>query len=1063
MPVIAGQITFNLFPASGLDNSLFTAVFLGLLLLFVLTESFGWVFTGLVVPGYLASVFVIQPTAGAVILLEAVVTYFVARGVSDWGARFLPYNRFFGRERFFLILLCSVVVRLVFEALVLPAAGAALVGDGWLPPTLLTNLYSVGLIVVPLTANMMWRTGALNGLPQVVVPTALIFAALRFVLIPYTNLSISDFELTYENVALGFLASPKTYIILLTGAYLATRNSLAWGWDSHGIVVLALVALAWLSPLKVLTTVVEVLVLVVAVRAVLVLPGIRTANLEGYRRIVVVFGIGFALKFAACHAMAATYPGLRATDYFGFGYLLPSLLALKILQRGSATVILLPTLQTSLVALGLGTLIGLGLALLDPDPGAAASSADLRVVHEEVRSGVVGEVQRASGRLLCGLQPSLRHGSGAAAQLESWQRLVGDLAGGGSDGADDVEVRARALGLQLSRMVDPHDHQRYWVLREPPGAMRQLRGWGVLVVRPDSTSDLIVEVPHPVHDASSLVSGAVLFQALDARMLLVSGVDPGLDMSPTARMSSGGGLPLTAARRAIEAHPVLEVRTAAVLDRSVLWERPGTLPEGAVERVAAAVGALDPQQVPLGGTDAYKTHTSGSRARVALSGAGVRECQLLAHPRDTGHDLERVEAWGLSSLAGRDWFVAQTTALGYREPRETERVFLDREVLTPLLRDAEPLASDAALLAYLDRTASLVGYAVQRVTLGDGETVVLLYEAEPATRGWGAVLVRPRSATARFVAVPKPATERYSLDLALHLMRELDGRSLLVAGAEPTATLDESSNVVGEGNLETVFTHAHRVAFRQPPASPGGEPPLGLQVRGYRSWRPLRSPVILSTGLLAADLARQPRGLSAVGETLRSVGVPVRGYDGTQELVALRGYGIPQVHVARNLDGQPYAVVWASRDLRRRVATREGDALTRTAVRAGLDPREVWLDDHWASSVAAGAVVTPGSLQAPPPRLDRAWQATLARCASLARTGDLRYLGDALEEARAGGIDAAWLVDRESGLPVLWLARGTTTAAVNLLTPDVTLVEAVDDPPAALRTGLVSLILAEEG
>jgi gamma-polyglutamate biosynthesis protein CapC len=862
-------------------------------------------------------------------------------------------------------------------------------------------------------------------------------------------------------VALGFLASPKTYIILLTGAYLATRNSLAWGWDSHGIVVLALVALAWLSPLKVLTTVVEVLVLVVAVRAVLALPGVRTANLEGYRRIVVVFGIGFALKFAACHVMAATYPGLRATDYFGFGYLLPSLLALKILQRGSATVILLPTLQTSLVALGLGTVIGLGLALLDPNPGEAAPASDLRAVHEEVRSGVVGEVQRASGRLLCGLQPALRHGDDATAQLATWQALVGDLARAETVG--DLETRARALGLQMSQMVDPHDHQRYWVLREPPGALRQLRGWGVVVVRPDAATELVVEVPHPVHDTASLISGAVLFQALGARMLLVSGVDPGLDMSPTARMSSGGGLPLTSARRALGDRPVLEVRTALVLDRSVLWERPGTLSEGELQRVAEILGGVDPQQVPLDGTDAYGTRSAVSRARVALSGAAVRQCQILAHPRDTGHLLEREEAWGLSALAGRDWFVEQTTALGYREPRETERVFLDREVLTPLLRDAEAVAADSGLLGYLDRTASLVGYALQRVTLGDGEPVVLLYEAEPATRGWGAVLVRPRSATARFVAVPKPATERYSLDLALHLLRELDGHSLLVAGAEPTATLDESSNVVGEGNLETVFTHAHRVAFRQPPTAPGGEPPLGLQVRGYRSWRPLRSPVILSTGLLAEDLTRQPQGLAAVGETLRSLGVPVRGYDGTRELVALRGYGIPQVHVARNLDGQAYAVVWASRDLRRRVATREGDALTRTAVRAGLEPREVWLDDHWADRVLADALVTPSSLETPPPRLDRAWRATLSRCASLVRTGDVRYLGDAVEEARAGGIEAVWLVDRESGLPVLWLSRDSTTAAVNLLTVDVTLVEAIDDPPAALRTGLVSLILAEEG
>ena len=40
------------FPRSGLDQSVTTPVLLGVLASWLFTETFGWVFAGLVVPGY---------------------------------------------------------------------------------------------------------------------------------------------------------------------------------------------------------------------------------------------------------------------------------------------------------------------------------------------------------------------------------------------------------------------------------------------------------------------------------------------------------------------------------------------------------------------------------------------------------------------------------------------------------------------------------------------------------------------------------------------------------------------------------------------------------------------------------------------------------------------------------------------------------------------------------------------------------------------------------------------------------------------------------------------------
>ena len=61
----------ELLPHRGLDQSILLAVLVGLVTLLALTEAFGWVFVGLVIPGYLASIFVIQPLSGFAVVFES--------------------------------------------------------------------------------------------------------------------------------------------------------------------------------------------------------------------------------------------------------------------------------------------------------------------------------------------------------------------------------------------------------------------------------------------------------------------------------------------------------------------------------------------------------------------------------------------------------------------------------------------------------------------------------------------------------------------------------------------------------------------------------------------------------------------------------------------------------------------------------------------------------------------------------------------------------------------------------------------------------------------------------
>src|SRR5689334_2125076 len=90
----------DFFPATGLDSSLITAVLVGLYVRFFFTEAFGWTFSGLVVPGYLASVAVVLPVSAFVTVGEALVTLLCVQGLCAVLSRARLGTPAFGRDRF---------------------------------------------------------------------------------------------------------------------------------------------------------------------------------------------------------------------------------------------------------------------------------------------------------------------------------------------------------------------------------------------------------------------------------------------------------------------------------------------------------------------------------------------------------------------------------------------------------------------------------------------------------------------------------------------------------------------------------------------------------------------------------------------------------------------------------------------------------------------------------------------------------------------------------------------------------------------------------------------------
>ncbi|MCP4806808.1 MAG: hypothetical protein GY913_06905 [Proteobacteria bacterium] len=345
----------DLLPGAYVDNSLLTAVLLGVVLLWVLAERFGWPATGLVVPGYLGAVLAVRPEAAAMVAAEAVVTYLLTHALGRMASPRPLVDRVFGRDRFFLIILLSVFVRMVMEGDafrgVLEGAGFEL-GGGW---------HSLGLVLVPLTANTLWKPGLLRGVPLVAIPVLVVYALLVFVMVPYTNFSLSEFELTYEDLSWSFIDAPREYVLILIGAFVASHTTARYGWDFGGIIVCGLLAISWLEPTKLLATVGEILLIVASMRFLTSRWPLRTANLSGLRPIVLAFAVSWVLKYVLAWAGQGLWPGFRIGELFGFGYLLPAIVGVRCYRHGYVARVLLPALAISFGTAVLGLMLGQGL------------------------------------------------------------------------------------------------------------------------------------------------------------------------------------------------------------------------------------------------------------------------------------------------------------------------------------------------------------------------------------------------------------------------------------------------------------------------------------------------------------------------------------------------------------------------------------------------------------------------------------------------------------------------------------------------------------------------------
>jgi len=847
-----GWFPLEIFPTGGLASSVVTTVWIGVTVVAFLNLRYGTTLSGLVVPGYIVPLLLVKPGSAVVIIIESIITYLLARGVADRLLVKSGLGEFFGRDRFFILILMSVLVRVIFDAYLLVELDEFLLQRG-VEYEFRSSLHSFGLIIIALSANQFWNSGLKRGVTTLAVHLAITYAIISYILIPLTNFNISTLGYMYEDVASNILASPKSYIILITAAFLASRLNLRYGWEFNGILIPSLLALQWYNPLKIATTFVEAFVILVCAIGLLKLPMVRNQNIEGARQLLLFFNIGFVYKLILGYIIVIWFPAQKITDLYGFGYLLATLLAIKMYQKNIAIKMTRTTLQTSLVAAAVASIIGFSLTFYNP----LSSSSETQLselkeiqVSDQSLASVVESSKQANFASY-----SLKHGvTISPLTLEQFRQTILTIDALGSSPSarqlDQVADLANELGYEAIWV-----ESRYIVLRDATPE----RGWGFYVFDLERTSQLALQFPTVMDEDITALVMLPLFNRLDAKYLAVASARSQRAQDSSDQVLLNSQTLFQTFHQTLSPNNTLQVREySQSLSRQLLGQRDAFSINANNTRMW--VKDRPPMDLSLatledltGGYDVIWNKPDFQNRQRDVSRYGFAELLLtrpamlsilsksaINTPIQAVANEQQIAGYLLSFLQENKRLLAAKNTQKYVTPTQAELLYFDQTVLTPLFMAIDQygspdwLTESQPLINQIAESAGQLGYQIILYKhISSGSEYFILREQMNANSGdlrhWGTFVFKLGASTPFVIEAPSPIFESGSFEFAGSLFQQMDAGALLVSGAHPQANADGSARVVARNNPLSLFNLMHQSTLRH-------QSELGItavQVRGY--------------------------------------------------------------------------------------------------------------------------------------------------------------------------------------------------------------------------------------
>ncbi len=857
------DVVLNIFPPGSLASSVTTTVWVGITVAALLNLRLGWSMSGLVVPGYLVPLMIIKPWSAAVIVFEGALTYFVVLYLFNYLSRLGIWQSVFGRDRFFALLLLSVIIRVLFDTVLLPVLGEFLNQQFALKFDYRNHLHSFGLIIVALIANHFWKPGFFKGIPPLSVIIGLTYLIVRYVLMEYTNFSISNISYMYEDIAANMLASPKAYIVLLTTAFIASHMNLHYGWEYSGILIPSLIALLWYQPFKIFTTLMETFVIIFSAILVQRLPVLKKITIEGARKILLFFNLSYAYKFIIAYIILWFWPEKKITDYYGFGYLLPSLLAIKMIDKEIIIRTTRITVQTSLVAVVIASLIGFGLTLktqlwVKPVPLEAAKAQKIK--YREV-SRLIDLIQqakldiykkRADNEIIYPTPKILQ------AFKSGLKRINDHIQMYGTSNNDITHLKeAQWLFDQIDYQIEIINN-RYLYLHEAG----IIRGFGMFIIDMAVETGLVVEIPMPLQEKGVMEAGTWLFEDMRAKALSISGgIQKGFVSGDISDVLRSTQTLFQVFHKVMANRNVVQIRgytPKSIRILSGLRPKPSQITLPKVKSALYIKNRL-PRDLNLSSLSKFigdysiiwdspdlfniQRETTGSGfGEIYLNQEDIRK--LFFKPMAKQYKVQvqsknqRIDGYLQEWLLTGKEEIAPKGSNKYQIPEMETLLFFDKEIISPIIEIIRSRYENGRWkkegqqeLSAIASAATIVGYEIiQYHHIGTKMNYLILTESKSkaSKKHWGTFIFRLGHANNYIVEIPRPISEISVFEFGASLFERLNAWILLISGAHKHANIDGSADIVKIQNMKNMFNLTQQVILRETYT----EPMLIVQTRG---------------------------------------------------------------------------------------------------------------------------------------------------------------------------------------------------------------------------------------
>ena len=935
------MFALNIFPEGALASSVVTTVWIGIFFVVYFNLRLGWVLSGLVVPGYIVPLLLVKPMSAGIVFAEGIITYCIVWIYSEYISRFCGWSNLFGRDRFFALVLVSVAVRIISDSWLLPALGEYLTSHHSLIFDYRNNLHSFGLIIIALIANNFWKTGLPRGLWQMIITTGLTYAVVRYGLMEYTNFSISNLSYMYEDMSSSILASPKAYIIVITTAFIASRMNLLYGWDFAGILIPSLLALQWYEPWKILASFVEAIVILQLAIQVLKIPIFKNTTMEGARKLLLFFNVSFAYKMVLAYALLYTYPAAKISDFYGFGYLLATLMALKMHDKGIFARLSRSILQVSFVSAGVATIIGFGLTLL---------TGSIHFKEDTIAQKSVAVIKKSNQSLiellrnekLAIYKTRIQHSMTppSLAETAAFSQGLTLLMQYASNHDSNLLTKAQVqLGKASYQVIQVED--RYLMLKEKAPYHHA----GIYVINMQAKNNLALEVPAPAEERNTLDAGAWLFSLFEAKTLAIAGSARQANADNSSDVLTAPQTLYQAFHQQVALDNVLQIRRyVGESTRALTGDR----------RDTATITAADPpttlmvkQALPVGlqleqlkeltdtfnviwgntpFTNLQRDATNHHFAELIFSREDIRK--LLARSQYANQSLDVTKQ--AQSIEGylQDWLldknkkrIAPAGSNLYIAPQMEEMLFFDDEVVTPLLESIklhyQNHAWDATGLENLKlirAAAQSAGYNLtQYHHQGTGVDYLILAEKDDVkVRTYrGTFVFRLGAKGSAIIQVPRPLYDINSIEFSVALFERLQASALLLGGAHPNANQDLSADLTRLSNKESLFNLVNQSLLR---VAPPGAWVIQCRTMGRRADVPnlTDADVLLS---VRSGISNE-KALDANGQQLAAAltgyGLNWRFAQGSLEEAGYDAQSSPQASAMNTSLGKTFSTLWLS-------------------------------------------------------------------------------------------------------------------------------------------------------